>query len=51
MRQLQQLYLQMKTDVFAKQGLFELGNTAKLEEYLKLWLGTDKRMNKESHPK
>ena len=50
-RELQQLYLHMKKDVFAKNGLFELGNTKKLEQYLKLWLGEDMRMDAKSKPK
>lgn len=50
-KELQQLYLQMKKDVFAKNGLFELGNTQKLEQYLRLWLGEDLRMDARSKPK
>ena len=41
----------MKKDVFAKNGLFELGNTQKLEQYLRLWLGEDMRMDAKSKPK
>ena len=51
MRQLQQLYLQMKNAVFAKQSLFELGDTEKLEDYLTLWLDKDMTMDKKKHPK
>jgi hypothetical protein len=52
-RQLQQLYLLIKKDVFTAKGLVELGNTGKLEHFLKLWLGRDchLRMNSRSHPK
>ena len=48
MRVLQQLFLEMKKDVFVRKGLFELANTAKLESYLKLFLGRDEDMKENS---
>ena len=52
MRQLQQLYLEMKDAVFHKKGtgLFER-DTKKLEDTLKLWFRQDRRMDKKKHVK
>ena len=58
MHELQQLYFQMKREVFVKEDLFniEMGHTKNLEKYLRIWFGSDenlkeKRMNSVSHPK
>lgn len=55
-REIQQLYLEMKKDVFTRKNLFEKGDSKALQNHLRLWIGTDesmkeRRMNSVVHPK
>lgn len=55
-REVQQLYMEMKREVFTRKSLFEAGDSEALQKHLKMWLGVDekmkeRKMNSVTHPR